>query len=996
MVTLLDKKPNAKQQQCIDKLKGQVMVLAGPGTGKTFTLIERIKNMLSQSVLPEKILCLTFSDAAASEMKKRLISDIGPIGAKVNTYTYHSFCNEIIANNPDDFIQYSGSSIISDSTKRAFVKQCIDELNPKALRTEGFNAYYFIPEIIKAIEEIKKNLITKDEFFYNLNNHPDWGKGLKLKKEELAEKLKAGKTKTATLENKISELESKIEKSKEIWAIYEKYRELMLDNQLSDFNDMINVVLEKFKSNPGFATKISNEFEYLLVDEYQDTNKAQNMIVFSLLKASESKNIFVVGDDDQIIYGFQGAQLDNVEKFLKEFPTTEVICLNENMRSTQEILDYSYEIDKHLVAKNPDIIAKNKKIKFYQFEELEQEQNNIVKEIKNLVESADCPIGKDGQKNLSEIAIITRTNAELNAFADKLKSKNIPFELKEGANIFGIKSAVLMILYMKLLADPIANSDKIFALLLNKPFSINPKDYEKLLTQKHLHRNDFFINDIRDVGAENFENQEQIEDFLRTYEYLKDYSTNENLKNTVLEIANKTGILKYFLSSEINKFENIMAIKKLIDEADGLSEINTNVTLEDFVEYLTLAIENEINIYTDKSPVPQNAVQLLTYHSSKGREFEYVYLPTLETYKWERNNRQSGSSYVPISTALSQEEKDNQKASEKIKLLFVGVTRAKHSLILSYPIAINKKSRSLTKFVPFNKEYFEYREFEYDSDNFLEEKIEELIKYDFDYQKELKNYLKARVKDLRLSATAINTYLQCPQKFFFEKIMEFATKEENKDNMNYGNSVHRACQKLFNKAKEEGKYPSKSEFIKYFEDDFANRPISTKKCRNDLLERGRTNLPVFYVQLTNTPINNLYCAEYKISDFQLHGVKINGFIDRIEKLQDGTFALYDYKTGKSKTSEIEDGKKHEDYLNQLRLYKLLFEKITGNIVSKTGFIFPDDCLKNCEKPLCEADNALIEQKLIETNDNILNLNFEAKPKDAMTCKYCPYKDLCSL
>ena len=655
MQTALEKKPNLRQQECIDTLKGSIMVLAGPGTGKTYTLIERIKNMLAQKITPSKILCLTFSDAAANEMKKRLVSDIGPLGAEVNVYTYHSFCNEIINNYPDDFVDLIGARIISDATKRAFLRQCIDEIDPKALRTENYNAYYYIPEIIKAIEEIKKNLISKDKFFSNLNNHPDWKKGLILMKEELEEKLNAGKQRTVTLERKISELELKIEKSIEIWKIYERYCELMQENNLIDFSDMINSVLKKFQLFPAFASKIANEFEYFLVDEYQDTNKAQNLIIFHLVQASNEKNIFVVGDDDQIIYGFQGAQIDNVEKFLREFPKTKVICLNENMRSTQSILDYSYEIikkdtrrleinpeftqykiNKKLVAKNLDVMRKDRRIKFNQFEELEQEQNYITNEIENLIKSNDCPIDKFGNKDLSQIAILTKTNSELYAFGEKLKAKNIPYELKEGKNIFEIKSSIMLILYMKLIVNPVINSDKLFTLLLNKPFNINPKDYEKLLIQRQLHKNDFFIDDIKEIEPEKFEDIQLLENITQTYDYLKKYSNCENLKNTVLEIVNKTGILKYFLSSDINRFENIMGIKKIIEEAQGLTDLQADVTLENFVEYLTIAAENNINMLKNKNALGK-------YRVENGKE-EYVrVVPVGDTNMVKKKSEQSGN-----------------------------------------------------------------------------------------------------------------------------------------------------------------------------------------------------------------------------------------------------------------------------------------------------------------------------------------------------------------
>ena len=167
--------PNKKQQECIENIDGQIMVLAGPGTGKTYTLIQRVKNMLLNKAIPaEKILCLTFSDAAAAEMKKRLIKEIGELATETNVYTYHGFCNELLNNYSDEFDIQKDTKIIDEATKRAFIKKCIDELNPKHHRTELYDSYYYIPKIIDGIEEIKKNLISREEYFYNIENHPDW------------------------------------------------------------------------------------------------------------------------------------------------------------------------------------------------------------------------------------------------------------------------------------------------------------------------------------------------------------------------------------------------------------------------------------------------------------------------------------------------------------------------------------------------------------------------------------------------------------------------------------------------------------------------------------------------------------------------------------------------------------------------------------------------------------------------------------------------------
>ena len=250
--------PNKKQQECIDTISGKVMVLAGPGTGKTFTVIERIKNMLEKEIDPAKILCLTFSEAAAAEMKNRLIAKIGQKAAPVNIYTYHGFCWEIIQSNEEYFEEYSSSQVINDTAKRNLMHLCIDELDTKYFKTSSGDKFYHLNKILSRVNEVKKNLLTKEEYFYNLENHPQWGRGLKEIKENINDTLKQGKKITQKLENTMLELEKKINQARELYSFYELYNQKMKENNYIDFNDMIILVLNKFVESANFLDKISN------------------------------------------------------------------------------------------------------------------------------------------------------------------------------------------------------------------------------------------------------------------------------------------------------------------------------------------------------------------------------------------------------------------------------------------------------------------------------------------------------------------------------------------------------------------------------------------------------------------------------------------------------------------------------------------------------------------------------------------------------------------
>ena len=510
-------KPNERQQMCIDTIDGKIMVLAGPGTGKTFTVTKRISSMIEKGIKPETILCLTFSDAAASEMKGRLSSEIGILASNVNIYTYHSFCNEIIKMYPDKFGISADISLVNATLERELMVQTIDEVVPKVFVADRGGKYFHIPTFLKAISKLKAQRVNKEDYLANIQTNPNLVPQILKLREEIEEKQKKGDTRYKGRLTEIANIEENIEKAKELWTIYEVYSRKMIENKLIDFADMINLVIDKFEQDNSFLMEVSSRFKYFMVDEYQDTNDLQNKILFDLLDSNEYKNVFVVGDDDQIIYGFQGANSENVDNFLKKYSDTKVICLVENNRSTQSVLDLSYRvvtqdatrlednplfkahnIEKKLVAKNPKVIEKEQPIKRWQFGELIQEYNYIADDIEKLINSDSCPIDeKTGEKKLSEIAIISTKKSELKEFENRLKSKNIPCQLNEGSDIFKIRSVITAYFYMKVLNNQVYDSDKLFGLLLTEPFCLNLNDYIKLKNEfkrQSIENNDFIAN----------------------------------------------------------------------------------------------------------------------------------------------------------------------------------------------------------------------------------------------------------------------------------------------------------------------------------------------------------------------------------------------------------------------------------------------------------------------------------------------------------------------
>lgn len=1011
-------KPNSKQQQAIDILNGQVMLLAGPGTGKTFTVIHRIEKMLADGVEPSSILCLTFSDAAASEMRQRLIKKMGVVASAVDIYTYHSFCNDLIKTYPDKFEMTSGVKLITDAEKISIMKECIDDANLEFFVPSRADRYFFTKNFISYVEKLKTQRVSKDEYMACIDTNPMLMPRYKELESEIYEREQAGNTKNKTRYNELEKIKTNIEKAKELWTLFELYSTKMINKNLIDFSDMINLVLTSFEEDSQFLSEVSNKYKYFLVDEYQDTNDLQNQIIFNLLDGNDEKNIFVVGDDDQIIYGFQGAKSDNIENFLTKYPNTTVICLEENNRSTQTILDFSnlivnqdenrlennlyfkekYNISKKLTAKNPKIIVKDKKIKRIQFGEILQEFNYIVDDIKTLIESDFAPKTDEDKIDYSQIAIISKKRAELQTFAELLKGKNIPFQIDEGKSIFAIRSTILIYFYIKAMNNYLTSSDKLFGLLLSEPFKIDQQDYNKILEEKRLWKKDEssdFITLMRNLNG--WKNPEKITKFLETFDYLQDYASSNNLRNTVVEIINRTGLLTYFYKSGKNRSENLAGIRKIISEATDFQNSDSTKNLSDFVKYLDDCFENEIDINLDKDSVVQNAVQLMTYHGSKGREFEYVYLPNLISSNWE-DFRMPGEYKLITEDVPDKDAAQAKKNSELLKLLFVGITRAKHTLTISFADSNNGKAQQITKYLEPTANYdFDSEQFECSADDLTTEFYRSVSSDVFDNQKAFKNEIEERVKSVVLSPSRLNDYLSCPRKFFYVKVLGIDVEEADWDGANFGTLIHSLLERAVKVAKESA-YPTLEEILEKFRLGMDGMKFSSEAKKEKYFKQGQKLLTNYYPYFSQIPISRITDIEFSFYGVDVDGDFITGKIDRIEKNSDGTFELYDYKTGNySSEKKIAPNEEKQNYFNQLCFYKYAYEKLTGNKVSKVGIIYVENHEKSVDKYLTDDDMKYIETLIKDTYQNIKALKFNPIKEDKQgVCKNCVYKQLCKL
>ena len=1007
--------PNTEQKQCIEYTQGKCLVLAGPGTGKTYTITEKVKHLVKNGLDISKILCLTFTDAASVEMKNRIEKELNRVALDMDILTYHSFCIGLIEDNRENFELPPNYKVITDEISRAIIKDILTELDEQNKviyhRTEKNDIYYYIGEIKTNIETIKRKKIDKEQYIKNLETNPEWIPLIARYEDELIDPKKYAKKgrQEKTIKNDIQKAKDHVEKAKELWTIYEIYQKRIEERHYLDFSDMINYVLDKFEKDESFLEEVTSRYEHILVDEYQDTNEAQNSIILHLAK--KSNNITLVGDDDQIIYGFQGAKLDTMEKFLKTFPETKVFCLVKNMRSTQKVLDCArkimlqdvnrlennkdfkeYNICKELTSTNPDLQGDFPDVRCVKFPSHLKEYNLIVDEIEELIKSEDCPKDKEGNKKFSEIAILTKTNRELDEFAQLLEARNIPYELKEGKNIFEINAVNMFYKYIQMLCNPTMYANNFFQLLLVEPFNINSKDFTYIRQESSKDRT--FLETLDKIDKNELVDREKIEKFVKTFEYLTDYKNKKNIKQTIFEIGRETGIFEYYLNQDINRAENIAGIKKLADVAEEYSNVYGSMFLESFVEYLNLVQIDDIQIKTDKAKTARNAVQLSTYCSSKGREFEIVYMPTLVKSKWESTKTETPTvPFAPNEYKTKDELKEEIKANN-LRLLFVGMTRAKHTLRLSY---VQEGKADLSCYISNFQELLDVVEVEQDDDLTISDELLKVVtQKKYDYKTEFKELITNILGNRSFSPSAINTYLKCPRMYLYSKLLELSgTYNLTPDATSYGTSIHYALEQAVKYVVDDNNecYPPLEFVIEKFKEEMERNQFSDYAQRKKFLGFGVKTLTKYYEMLKQTPVAELDSTELKIN-FELDNIKFYGIIDRVDRNPDGTYNLYDYKTGNKKTTNIicPEGD-HEDYYNQLGLYKYFFEQSTGNKVSETAFLFPDASAK---VPVC-YNNDDIEQivdKFKQAIKDIYNMQFEPSYKE-VACKYCGYKHMCN-
>lgn len=588
---------NKEQIEAVKHIDGPLLVLAGAGSGKTKVLTTRIAYLISLGVSPDNILAITFTNKAAGEMKERISKLVGFSSKFMQISTFHSFGLKIVKENYE-YLGYDKNFVIFDADDTLTIIKKI--LKDKNLDPEKFN-----PRAIRSqISKLKNDLIDSKKY----SNF------------------------------------SLTEFEKVVLEVYKKYESELIKNNSLDFDDLLILPIKLFEKRKDLLLMYQERYKYILIDEYQDTNEAQYKL--TKLLASKYKNICCVGDADQAIYGFRGANYKNILNFESDYKNALVIKLEENYRSSKTILDAANSVIKNNKNRKSKNLYSNlgigDKITYYRANSGLEEVKYVVNKIKEL---------EDNLVSLSDIVVLYRTNAQSRVFEDGLMKAGIPYKIVGGLNFYSRMEIKNLLAYLRLICN--SNDNVSLERIINVPRrGIGAKTISNLYDKSYLFNVSLY--DAIDSGKELM--------FKNMIEELKSIKDTMSLVEFIDLVLDKSGLRKELVEEKtleadirLENLEEFKSVAKSFEDEMGV------VSLDDFLLNVSLITDNN-NLKEDN-----NAVSLMTIHAVKGLEFDYVFVVGLEEGLFPHQN-----------SMFSEEELEEER-----RLCYVAITRCKKKLYLS-------------------------------------------------------------------------------------------------------------------------------------------------------------------------------------------------------------------------------------------------------------------------------------------------------------------------
>lgn len=919
---------NPEQKLAVDTVEGPVMVVAGPGTGKTQVLAMRVASILKKTqARPSNVLCLTFSTAGATAMRERLRELIGSDAYGVTVDTVHGFCDGIIRKNAPTFSEWSAGNAISDLEKYKVMMRIINEVSGSSALINPKNPYDRIPAILGRISDCKRE-----------------GKTLEDLKKVAGEydSIMAEKSKKGTKVHEKNLLQAK--KFHEFIDLFRRYADHLHEESLYDYDDMILNVLKALQEEEWLLVSLQERYQYILVDEAQDLNGAQWKVIERLTTYDalpHDPNFFLVGDDDQSIYRFQGANMEHLIGFRDRFPKAPIIVLTTNYRSTQPILDAAGKLIAHneerLIARMPDL---KKDLKAFS-----EEEGIVPALLRPPSDTAETWLIADICEDRiasgippEEIAVLVQTNGELFPLYDALRARSIPVVLQGKSDLLTHPIVVQALAILRCIES--ISDDAFVHAIACESFGCHPADIARVIAVARQEKRKFTDILLQDDLAELGLTHPEV--ILAARDILFDLQQKQESRSVLQTV------------------EAVLREPKLGgDDTRALDPLDL-AAIEAFFQYVKkrcldhpfltlLAFMDDLKFYADKGfsrlrlsyqmpHLVSAGVQLLTAHQSKGLEFHTVLLAGFREGHWDERSNPSGLS-IPedLLFGWENEQKRFEKHQDERRVAYVAMTRAKRELIMLCPkeFSVGERARPIAPSaffaeagpLPENEGILKHPE----------ESSLLLLRPKREVDEELQAYLRERIASFSLSPSSLTAFLENPEEFRRVHLLRQPEQLEEKSirALAYGSAVHWAL-KEWASARKAGKESDVTKFLADFEWHLSEKNILTQHQRDDLFSQAKIDLPKYVAARLHNSTPCIYSIERDYAA-RLGDIPIKGKIDRIDtaSVNSGDAIVIDFKTGKPKApgairGGIEAGaiSRTSDGANfrQLVFYALLLEQ----------------------------------------------------------------------
>ncbi len=979
----LYQKLNPAQKRAVDVIDGPVMVIAGPGTGKTQILTLRIANILRQTDIPaDAILALTFTNAAALNMRKRLVSIIGAEAYRVSIYTFHSFANHLIDCYSERFGTIAGFGSAGEVEQIDIVRALLASGHYEFIKPIG-DPFRHVPDILRAITHLKKEGITPKTFETLLKKD----RAAFDARDDLIHKKGAheGKMKVEGMT-----LLRMLQKNEELAAVYARYQEELARRKRYDFDDALLLLVGALETDEDFLRELQEEYQYFLVDEHQDTSGAQNRILELLVSFFDRPNLFVVGDEKQAIFRFQGASLANFLYFEKKFRDVERITLTENYRSHQGLLDAAHALITHArESLAAPLFAKTgtpAKIHLARLGADEEELLYLAESVQKKITEGVLP---------HEIAVLYRNNRDAEGVRDYFERLGIPFIVENKHGVLADRDIRALNLILGALAD-LENDDALAKILFVGFLEIPiPDAYTLINAAKKTNTRLYTL--LRAPTGLALLKEDIVRALGKKILAWKRAAENEPFPSFFERVVRESDVLLSIERSpfHIEKFDKLV---QLFDELKALTNRNPFFTLADYLAFLSILEEHHLTLEAEPRRIA-NAVRLMTAHKAKGLEFDYVFV--IGAYDGHWGSRRVRS-FFRLPSHLAGVPAEDEQTEDERRLFYVALTRARRDVWISYAErAPDGRERVPTQFLeeipPVLKE-------EHTAEMLgVAGKRPPLFvaRAERDEREKYLEFVRAHFLERGFSATSLNNYLHCPWRWFYRDFFHrqfVQTPQQEK-----GTAVHAALEDFFNARNTRADTPPEY-LLERFRVHFLDANVE-ESARERIL-RDMSAALLGWVSASCASWGGETKNEFRVKGVVLEdGTLLSGVIDRLDFLDEKKVLVrvVDYKTGRPKSrNEIEGKTKAKnagDYFRQLVFYRLLLEKYeAGRYSMEEGLI---DFIEPNERGLYKKEAFAIESEavraleatILRAAEEVRTLAFWGKRCGDPDCEECALREV---